>query len=149
MKIIIDIPDRLYKAIHESDRIVLGDKNTDTIIRRIKNGTLCGGFGMNKERKTNIIKALKSEIAWYKRQPCEEIIRETIDLDHLCISSMFSFEEVAEMPKDIIPDLLIRKLTKAFSDNIKDFPIRTSLDEKHRSYRADLDLWVDNSGRRY
>lgn len=103
---------------------------------------------MNKERKTNIIKALKSEIAWYKRQPVK-IIRETIDLDHLCISSMFSFEEVAEMPKDIIPDLLICKLTKAFSDNIKDFPIRTSLDEKHRSYRADLDLWVDNSGRRY
>lgn len=103
---------------------------------------------MNKERKTNIIKALKHEINFYKNQPVK-IIRETIDLDHLRISSMFSFEEVSEMPKDIIPDLLIRKLTKAFSDNIKDFPIMTSLDEKHRSYRADLDLWVDNSGRRY
>lgn len=103
---------------------------------------------MNKERKTNIIKALKHEIHFYKNQPVK-IIRETIDLDHLCITSMFSFEEVAEMPKDIIPDLLIRKLTKAFSDNIKNFPIRTSLDEQHRRYRADLDLWVDNSGRRY
>ena len=105
---------------------------------------------MNKDRKINIIKALKEEIHFYKNQPVPvKIIRETIDLDHLCISSMFSFEEVSEMPKDIIPDLLIRKLTKAFSDNIKAFPIRTSLDEEHRRYRADLDLWVDNSGRRY
>ena len=112
-----------YKLVIDNDNLYF-----EKLIKRLDNG------GQISERQVVISKDLKEEIHFYKNQPVK-IIRETIDLDHLCISSMFSFEEVAEMPKDIIPDLLIRKLTKAFSDNIQDFPIRTSLDEKHRSYR--------------
>ena len=96
---------------------------------------------MNKERKTNIIKALKSEIAWYKRQPVK-IIREVQELEHLCLNTVFTPHEVAMMPKDVIPDLLINKLAKAFADNISAMPIETSFDEEFNVYKARLDLWM-------
>ena len=106
---------------------------------------------MNKERKTNIIKALKEEIHFYKNQPVK-IVREPIPLNHLRLNSSFAPHEVAMMPKDIIPELLIRRISEAFTNSIPSLPINTFFDEECGCYRAELDLWVkfeSRSGRRY
>ena len=97
---------------------------------------------MTKPRKVNIIKALKSEIAFYKRQPAPVRMVYEPSLSHIKLHTMFSPQEVAMMPKDVIPDLLIHRMTKAFADYISSLPIETSYDEKYNAYIADLDLWV-------
>ena len=83
-----------------------------------------------KVRKVNIIKALKEELRHYK------------DLNHLRLKALFSREEVANMPRDVIPELLQIKLSKAFADNINKLPIETEYDENEDIYKARLDIWV-------
>lgn len=97
---------------------------------------------MRKPRKVNTIKALKWEIAYYKRQlmPLNVIDRTT--LKHIKLHTMFSPFEVGMMKKDAISDLLIHRMTKAFADYISSLPIETSYDEQFNVYRAELDLWV-------
>ena len=97
---------------------------------------------MRKPRKVNTIKALKWEIAYYKRQLMPLNIIDRTTLKHLKLHTMFSPHEVDMMPKDVIPDMLIHRMTKAFADYISSLPIETSYDEQSNVYRAELDLWV-------
>jgi len=96
---------------------------------------------MNKERKTNIIRALKDEVRFLKHQPIK-IIREVPELNHLRLCASIRAEEVASVPKDLEMDLLKHNLVKAFSDNITQMPIETEFDERFGAYRATLDIWV-------
>ena len=97
---------------------------------------------MRRERKVNIIRALKNEIYFYKRQfPVKHIAR-TTELNHLRLRSTVSAKEVVNMPKDIISPLLVRRMVKAFEDSIMELPIETEYDEYFGVYRASLDMWV-------
>ena len=97
---------------------------------------------MTKPRKVNTIKALKWEIAYYKRQLVPVNVFDRTQLKHMKLHTMFSPHEVDMMPKDEISDLLIHRMTKAFADYISSLPIETSYDEQYNVYRAELDLWV-------
>lgn len=97
---------------------------------------------MKKERKVNLIRALKSELEFYKHQPVNINTVYKTNLTHLRINQMFSRQEVLQMPKHILSDLVIDRMTKSFRDSIMDFPIETEFDELLGGYRASLDLWV-------
>lgn len=97
---------------------------------------------MNKIRKTNIIRSLKHEISFYKGQllPVNHIDR--TELQHLRLQQVFSREEVMQMPKDVMPDLLQRRLSRAFENAIMEMPIETEFDDYFGVYISTLDLWV-------
>lgn len=99
---------------------------------------------MRKDRKVNIIRSLKHEISFYKRQllPVNHITIDRTELQHLRLHQVFSREEVMQMPKDVFPDLLKRRLSRAFENAIMQMPIETEFDEYFGVYRATLDLWV-------
>lgn len=97
---------------------------------------------MQKPRKVNIIKALKSEIYFYKRQSVPVKMFNMTDLNHLRLNASFSLQEVVQMPKDVLSPLLIHKLAKAFEDSIMQMPIETYYDESFGMHKATLDLWV-------
>lgn len=99
---------------------------------------------MRKERKVNIIRSLKHEISFYKRQllPVNHITIDRTELQHLRIQQSFSREEVIQMPRDMISHLLQYRMAKAFEDAISELPIETEFDEHFDVYRASLDLWV-------
>ena len=98
---------------------------------------------MRRERKVNIIRALKDELDFYKRQPVPVKVIERTELNHFRISQVFSQEEISRMPKEILSPLLIQRITKEFADLIGRLPIETEYDEKFGVYRARLDLWVN------
>lgn len=101
---------------------------------------------MKAERKVNIIRALKSEIDFYKRQPVPVKYLNMTDLNHLRLNASFSVQEVVQMPKDVLSPLLIHKIVKAFEDTIMDLPIETEYVEAYHMYKATLDLWVKPKG---
>lgn len=89
---------------------------------------------MRRERKVNIIRALKDELEFYK------------GLNHLRLQQMFSREEVMQMPKEEVSPLLQHRMAKAFENAIMELPIETEFDEHFGVYRASLDLWVKPKG---
>lgn len=97
---------------------------------------------MEKDRKVNTIRALKSELLFYKKKSITPLKVDTTYLKHLRIQQAFSREEVIQMPKDIVSPLLIRRMVKAFEDSITELPIETEYDEDLGIYKAKLDLWV-------
>jgi len=101
---------------------------------------------MKRPRKKSTIIALKRELNYYKRQPFP--VHKVYDnkLKHLRFTSIFSPDEVAGMPNDIISDLLINRMTREFASHIKMMPIITSYDEYCNIYRAELDIWVEEEG---
>lgn len=103
---------------------------------------------MRKERKVNIIRSLKHEISFYKRQllPVNHITIDRTELQHLRIQQSFSREEVMQMPRDTISPLLQYRMAKAFENAIMELPIETEFDEHFGVYKASLDLWVKPKG---
>ena len=97
---------------------------------------------MKRERKVNIIRALKNELYLYKRQSIGVKTVHRTDLNHLRLNQMFTSEEVMKMPKESLSPLLQRRMVKAFEDAIIKLPIETEFDEKTGVYRASIDLWV-------
>lgn len=97
---------------------------------------------MRKERKVNIIRSLKHELSFYKRQPVGIKTVYQTELVHLRLQQMFSREEVMQMPKDMVAPLLQHRIAKAFEESIMELPIETEFDEHFGVYRASLDLWV-------
>lgn len=97
---------------------------------------------MRKDRKVNIIRSLKHELSFYKRQSVGVRTVNMTDLNHFKLHAMFSKEEVMQMPKESVSPLLQHKMTKAFEDAIMQMPIETEFDEHFGVYRASLDLWV-------
>lgn len=97
---------------------------------------------MRKERKANIIRALKHEVYFYKRQLMPVNVFDKTELRHLRLHSSFSREEVMQMPRDVVSPLLMRRMVKAFENSIMDLPIEAEYDERFGSYIATLDLWV-------
>lgn len=88
---------------------------------------------MRRDRKVNIIRSLKHELSFYKRQSMA-------GLNHLKLHAMFSKKEVIQMPKEEVSPLLQHKMAKAFEDAIMQFPIETEYDEHFGVYRANIDL---------
>lgn len=97
---------------------------------------------MRKDRKVNIIRSLKHELSFYKRQLITPRIVYQTELTHLRLQQVFSREEVMQMPKDVMPDLLQRRLSRAFENAIMQMPIETEFDDYFGVYRSSLDLWV-------
>ena len=97
---------------------------------------------MRKQRKVNMIRALKQEITFYKRQLVPVDVIERTTLKHMRLNVAFSPEEMAMMPKDVISDLFVNRMTKAFADCISSLPIETNYDATFGIYNAKLDLWV-------
>lgn len=97
---------------------------------------------MEKDRKVNTIRALKSELLFYKKKAITPLKVDITYLKHLRIQQAFSREEVMQMPKVIVSPLLIRRMVKAFEDSITELPIETEYDEDLGIYKAKLDLWV-------
>ncbi len=99
---------------------------------------------MRKERKVNIIRSLKHEISFYKRQllTVNHITMDRTELKHLRLHQMFSREEVMQMPKEMLSPLLQYRMVKAFESAIMELPIETEYDDYFGAYRASLDLWV-------
>ena len=98
---------------------------------------------MRKERKVNIIRALKDEINFYKRQTVS--VKYTMDrteLNHLRLNGAVSINEVMNTPKDILASLLAHRMVKTFEDSIKELPIETEYDEHIGVYKVNLDIWV-------
>lgn len=101
---------------------------------------------MRRERKVNIIRSLKHELSFYKRQPVGVRTVNMTGLNHLRLQQMFSREEVMQMPKEEVSPLLQHRMAKAFEDAIMQMPIETEFDEHFGVYRARLDLWVKPKG---
>ena len=100
---------------------------------------------MRSERKANIIRALKDEIDFYKRQHvCVKYSIDMTRLNHLRLSSAYSADEILNIPKSI----LVRRMVKPFEDVIMELPIETEYDENVGVYRASLDIWVKPMGRK-
>ena len=100
---------------------------------------------MRRERKVNIIRALKDEIDFYKRQHvCVKYSMDMTGLNHLKLSSAFNVDEVMNIPKS----LLVRRMVKLFEDVIMELPIETEYDEHFGVYKASLDIWVKPMGRK-
>ena len=97
---------------------------------------------MRKPRKVNTIRALKQEIAFYKRQIVPVNVVYKTDLNHLRLCSSFDREEVVQIPKDNLSHLIVHRIAKAFEDTVTELPIETEYDENFGFYRASLDLWV-------
>ena len=97
---------------------------------------------MKRPRKKSTIIALKRELNYYKSLPCPVNLFHADKLKHLRLTSIFSPDEVAAMPNDVISDLLINRMLREFANNIKILPIITSYDQYCDIYRAELDLWV-------
>lgn len=101
---------------------------------------------MRKDRKVNIIRSLKHELSFYKRQSVGVRTVNMADLNHLRLHSIFSREEVMQMPKDEVSPLLQHKMAETFENAIMQMPIETEFDEHFGVYRASLDLWVKPKG---
>lgn len=98
---------------------------------------------MRKERKVNIIRALKDEIDFYKRQSVSvKYSMDRTDLNHLRLNGAISVNEVMNTPKDILASLLARRMVKTFEDSIKELPIETEYDDILGVYKVNLDIWV-------
>ena len=97
---------------------------------------------MKRERKVNIIRALKNELYLYKRQSIGIKTVYMTDLNHLRLNQMFTREEVMKMPKESLSPLIRCRMVKAFEDAIMELPIETEFDEEFGVYRASIDLWV-------
>lgn len=97
---------------------------------------------MRKPRKVNTIRALKQEIAFYKRQLVPVNVVYKTDLKHIKLSTVFSPQEVELMRKDAISNILVYRMKQSFADYILSLPIETSYDERFNIYKAELDLWV-------
>jgi len=99
---------------------------------------------MKADRKLNIIRALKREIAFYKRQsiPMPVNIINKAELNHLRLCTTLSKQEVMQMPKDDISLMLVYKMVELFNRKVMDLPIETKFDEEFGMYKAILDLWV-------
>ena len=97
---------------------------------------------MRSERKVNTIRALKQEIAFYKRQMVPVNVVYKTELNHLRLCTSFSRGEVVQIPKDILSSILVHRIAKAFEDTVTELPIKTEYDEHFGIYRASLDLWV-------
>lgn len=101
---------------------------------------------MRKDRKVNIIRSLKRELSFYKKQSVKIKKIYPAELKHLRLTQMFSREEVMQMPKDTISPLLQHRMAKAFEDAMIELPIETEFNEDSGVYVASLDLWVKNKG---
>ncbi len=99
---------------------------------------------MRRDRKVNIIRALKDEINFYKRQSVYIKYLDRSELRHLRLSSVYSADEILNIPKSI----LMRRMVKPFEDVIMELPIETEYDEHFGVYRANLDIWVKPMGRK-
>lgn len=99
---------------------------------------------MRRERKVNVIRALKDEIDFYKRQSVYVKYLDRSELRHLRLSSAYSAGEILNIPKSI----LMRRMVKPFEDVIMELPIETEYDEHFGVYRASLDIWVKPMGRK-
>lgn len=97
---------------------------------------------MRKDRKVNMIRALKSEVNFYKRQLMPANVVYQTELKHLRLRSAFSRQEVVQMPKDMLSPLLQHRIVEAFENTITELPIETEFDEEFGVYRASIDLWV-------
>lgn len=100
---------------------------------------------MRSVRKVNIIRALKDEIIFYKKQLDPINMHDRLDrteLKHLRLSAEFSLHEVEQMPKDVLSPLLIHKIVESFKNTIMYLPMETEYDERFDIYKAILDLWV-------
>lgn len=95
-----------------------------------------------RERKVNTIKALKQELEYYKKQPVRIRVVDRTELRHMKLQTAFSPREIIMVPKSIISDITIDRMTKAFSDYISSLAIETTYDAKSDIYKASLDLWV-------
>ncbi len=100
---------------------------------------------MRKERKVNIIRALKQELSFYKQSSVKPMILNTTELKHLRIQQIFSMEEVmhiTRLPKELRTSLIQSRIAKAVQDSIGELPVVTEFDEHYGTYRVSLDLWV-------
>ena len=99
---------------------------------------------MRKERKVNIIRALKDEIDFYKRLTVKTMTLNPQELKHLRIQQVFSREEVMQitkMPKEVRVSLIKSRIAKEVLDSIRELPVITEYDEYSGIYRVSLDLW--------
>ena len=104
---------------------------------------------MKKERKVNIIRALKDEIDFYKQQTVKPMKINMTELNHLRIQQVFSMEEVmhiTQMPEEVRTALIHHKIAKAVEDSITKLPLETEFDVYSKTYRVSLDLWVKQKG---
>jgi hypothetical protein len=97
---------------------------------------------MNKDRKVNIIRDLKEEIIFYKKQLIPVNTIDRTRLNHLKLSIAFTPEEIITMPADAKEDLIAHRMTKVFADSVMQMPIETEFDFQQNRYKATLDLWT-------
>lgn len=99
---------------------------------------------MTKQRNRNIIKALQSEIRYYKSQPikCQVV---NIPLKHLRVRSFIAESEIKSIPKDYIPKIITMRMARAIEDGINQLPIDTNYNHELRRYDITLDLWIDTN----
>ncbi len=97
---------------------------------------------MNKPRYMNLYKALKKELDYYKYQNLNFHF-ENKPFHHLRLKSFFSRYEVMDIPKDRIPEILIRRISRAFEDSIMQFPIIINYKKESGIYEAVLDLYIE------
>lgn len=99
---------------------------------------------MRKERKVNIIRALKDEIDFYNRQyVCVKYSMDMTRLNHLRLNCAVSINEVMNTPKStILASLLARRMVKSFENSIEELPIEIEYDDHLGIYKVNLDIWV-------
>lgn len=102
---------------------------------------------MQKERKVNIIRALKADIRDLKKQleffmPYYQGEIKRKQLKHYKITSVIPFHEVMHLSQVEASKMLIYKMIEQLEKDFLNFPIKTEFDERTYIYKASIDFWV-------
>jgi hypothetical protein len=98
---------------------------------------------MNKERRVNIIKALKNELSFYKRQPVQYTVMES-NLKHLTLNTRIETDVIMNSNEIGLKNYLERRFSEQFTDAISSnkIPVKTEYDEYSRDCKITVDLYV-------
>lgn len=105
---------------------------------------------MNKERRVNIIKALKNELSFYKRQPVKYTVMES-NLKHLALNTRIETDVIMNSNEIGLKNYLERRFSEQFVNAISSnkIPVKTEYDEHSRDCKITVDLYVLDEGGMY
>lgn len=97
---------------------------------------------MNKERRVNIIKALKEELHRYKKSRVQYVINQHI-YDRLRLQSCVLYEDVLNTPEEVLENVVKDQIADKFRKSLGTLiPFYTEDDERMRTKKVVVDIYV-------
>lgn len=97
---------------------------------------------MNKERRVNIIKALKNELHRYKRARVQYVINQHT-YDHLRLCRYIPYEDVITLEESELMDIAKHGIAKTFLNSLgEQIPIYVEDEERMCAKKVIVDIFV-------